>query len=645
MRARRAAAEDRLRRLLLGWFVEVSVTVETTGTPPPTARSLLRRLFAIAWRFRAAAVHVLLLNLLLVGFNLGSLSFTGLGIDVLRAALGPEAPAPRWPGGWQPPASWPPTQVIALVAIVVLVFSLLNALLKYLTALASARLSQLMVISLRAEVYDKLQRLSFRFFDSHDSSGIIGRVAGDVQAIRQFVDGVILKVLTVVLSLAIYMGYMLSLHVGLTLACLCTSPLLWLGAVGFSRMVRPLYLKSSELSDGLIAALAENVQGIQVVKGFAREPEEIARFASANARIRSQKHEIFRRLSLYQPVMGFLTQVNQLILIGYGGYLVIQGDLPLGTGMFVFANLMSEFAGQVGQIVNIANTIQTSLTASERVFEILDAPVEIVDSDHALPLPRARGAIAFENVSFAYHPPEQVLDQLSFSIQPGEKIGIVGETGAGKTTLLGLIARFYDPTSGRVLVDGVDVRDYRLRDLRQNLGLVFQESFLFSNTVAANIAFGRPDATAEQISRAAQLAAADEFVSELPRGYGNMIGEHGANLSGGQRQRLAIARALLLDPPILILDDATAAVDPETEHEIRTAVEQAMAGRTTLIVSGRVSTLCHTDRILVLHKGKLVESGTHAELMALRGEYYALAHLQTIEAAWTEVADAGSVAS
>lgn len=579
---------------------------------------------------------VLALNVALVVLNLASLSFTGLGIDVLREVLVPGTPPALWPGGWSPPSSWSARTVIAFVAGLVLIFSALNAITKYLTALASAQLSQRMVISMRAEVYDKLQRLSFRFFDRHNSSGIIGRVAADVQAIRQFVDGVILKVLTVLLSLAVYMGYMLMLHVPLTVACLCSSPFLWWGAVWFSRTVRPLYLRSSELGDDMIATLAENVQGIQVVKGFAREPEEIARFAAANDQIRTQKFDIFRRLSFYQPTMGFLTQINQLILIGYGGYLVIEGELPLGTGMFVFANLISEFAGNVGQIVNIANTIQASFTASERVFEVLDAPIEINDPETPVPLHRAQGHLRFDDVSFAYHPGEPVLQRISFEVQPGERIGIVGETGAGKSTLLSLITRFYDVQQGRVLLDGVDVRQYRLGDLRRNIGLVFQESFLFSNSVAANIAFGRPDATLEDVQRAAELASAAEFIQELPKGYENLIGEHGSNLSGGQRQRLAIARALLLDPPILILDDATAAVDPETEHEIRTAIDTAMQGRTTFVVSGRVSTLRHTDRILVLHHGEIVEAGTHDELLAMRGEYFHLSQLQTVEQAWTD---------
>jgi len=622
-----------------------------TDSPPPAVpsvlsyRHLLGRLCALAWRFRRLALLVLALNGVLVALNLGSLSFTGLGIDVLRETLAPGAPAASWPAGYAPPTQWSPLMRLSVVAGLVLAFSACHAALKYLTALASAWLSQRMLIQLRAEIYDKLQRLSFRFFDSHDSSGIIGRVAADAQAVRSFIDGVVLKVLTVLLTLAVYMSYMLSLHIPLTLACLATSPLLWIGAVRFSQSVRPLYLRSSELSDRMIAALAESVQGIQVVKGFAREPEEIARFAAANAAIKDQKYEIFRRLSRYQPAMGFLTQINQLVLIGYGGYLVIQGDLPLGAGMFVFANLIHEFAGQVGQIVNIANSIQASLTAAERVFEVLDAPVEMPDLPDAIPLPRAQGHIQFEHVTFGYHPETPVLRDISFEVHPGDRIGIVGETGAGKTTLLALVARFYDPTSGHVLVDGLDIRRYRLNDLRRNIGLVFQESFLFSNSVAANIAFGRPDASLAAVEAAAKLAAAHEFIAELPAGYENLIGEHGSNLSGGQRQRLAIARALLLDPPLLLLDDATAAVDPETEHEIREAINAALTGRTTLIVSSRVSTLRHTDRILVLKQGRIVEAGTHAELIARHGEYARLARLQTLEEAISETVPTAGAAS
>lgn len=596
----------------------------------------------LAWQFRAACLWVLCLNLWLVALNLSALGLAGLGIDVLRHALQPDAPVPRWVLGWQPPTTWSPFMQVSFVGGLVLAVAIVHASSKFVAAVASAALSQRIVIELRTDVYDKLQRLSFHFFDSNDSSSMINRVAGDVQAVRSFVDGVLLKVLTVTLSLGVYFAYMLSVHVPLACACLITSPLLWVGAVFFSRTVRPLYKRSSQLNDKLILRLSENVQGIQVVKGFAREDDEIARFRESNRVLKDQKYDIFWRLSVYQPTMGFLTQINQLVLIGYGGALVIQGKLPLGAGLFVFANLIHEFANQVGQIINIANSVQSSLTGAERVFEVLDADVEIESLPTAVRLSRAEGRVTFEHVRFSYatkasanmslhEPAGPVLNDVSMEILPGEVIGLVGETGAGKTTLLNLIARFYDVSAGKVLVDGIDVRQLDLQDLRRNIGMVFQESFLFSNSVAANIAFGDPGANPQRVEDAARLAAAHDFVADLPDGYDSLIGEHGSNLSGGQRQRLAIARALLLDPPILLMDDATAAVDAETEYEIQQAIASAQRGRTTILVSNRISALKRTDRIHVLRGGNIVETGSHEELMRRDGEYAKLARIQFVE--------------
>jgi len=285
----------------------------------------------------------------------------------------------------------------------------------------------------------------------------------------------------------------------------------------------------------------------------------------------------------------------------------------------------------VNNVANIVNSVQQSLIGARRVFEILDAPVEVKDAPAAIRLPRSSGGVRFENVTFAYDGAEAVVRDIDLEVKPGQCVAILGATGAGKSVLMSLIPRFFDPTAGRVLIDGIDARLIHLDDLRRNIGLVFQESFLFSNTVAANIAFGHPDATREQIERAARIAAAHEFILQLPQGYDTVLGESGNSLSGGQRQRLAIARAVLLEPAILLLDDPTAAIDSETEHEIFEALDRAIAGRTTFIVAHRLSTLRRADFIIVLENGRIVQRGTHESLMAEPGNYRRVASLQLVD--------------
>ena len=596
--------------------------------PQPSNWTLLRRLIGMGFEYRRGCVEMIAMHLGLVALTLSGLGLTGLGIDYIRSVIEPGSATPQWPFGIIPPASWSPMQVVLAISAAVMFAGVLTAMLRYFAAIAAARLTQRVLLRLRSDVYEKLQQLNFDFYDSGESSSIINRAAGDVSSVRSFVDGVIIKVLSVLLTLIVYLIYMLKVHVPLTLVCLCTTPLLWWGASRFSRIVQPAYRKASELGDAMVRTLVENLQGIHVVKGFAREPEEIERFRKANDAIQDEKESIFWMLSTWQPTIGFLTQVNLLILIGYGGWLVIQGEMALGSGLFVFANLLHEFANQVSQITAVANTIQASLVGSQRVFEVLDSPIKIVSPPNAIALTRARGEIVFDRVTFGYRPESPVLRDVSFTVRPGESLAITGETGAGKSTLLSLLMRFYDADQGAVRVDGHDVRALEIDSLRKNIGLVFQEAFLFSHTVAANIAFGRPDASLTDIQRAARIACADRFIDEMPDQYETLVGEHGANLSGGQRQRLSIARALLLDPPILLFDDATASVDPETEHEIREALDSAMQGRTTLVVSNRLSTLRRADRVLVLENGKVTAIGHHGELMHSSAYYRRLAELQ-----------------
>jgi len=591
--------------------------------------ALTRRMLALAWKYRRGCIQIIVLQAVLLALSVVGLSFLGLAIDVIRHAAVLGSPEPQYFAGLRPPSDWSAWQTSLAAAGVVLAVGLVRGLLSYVLAVVVARVVQMgIVVALRTQTYDKLQRLGFRFFDRHTTGSIINRVTGDVQSVRLFVDGVVIPVVMVLLSLAVYFIYMIRLHAGLTFACLATMPITWWLSVRFSQRVRPAYERNRDLVDRMVLTLTENVRGVHVVKGFGREPEEIAKFEEASGAVREQQHWIFERISLFTPTVEMLSALNQAVLLGYGGWLVIHGELPLGSGLIVFSGLLQQFSSQVTRVAGIINSVQQSLTGARRVFEIIDAPVEIRSPEKPVRKRSFSGAIRFEHVSFGYDPTKPVLRDISLSIEPGECIALVGATGSGKTTLLSLLPRFYDPTFGRVKIDGVDIRRYDLDDLRRNVGVVFQESFLFSDTIAANIAFGRPDATREQIEAAAKIAAADEFIERYPETYDTRIREAGSNLSGGQRQRLAIARALLSAPPILLMDDPTAAVDPRTEHEILDAMDRAMKGRTTIVVAHRLSMLRRADRIVVLEDGAVVDIGTHDELLHRPGPYRHAARIQ-----------------
>ncbi len=598
----------------------------------PTSAQLIGRLLRIAWKYRWRSLQVLFYQLLLQLMVIGGINLFGLGVDYLRFQLEEGASQPRW--GWFGPFIEGREGFAVLVAIVVgmLVVAVFRGLLGYLTAISVGRLVHTNIVpDLRRQIFGKLQKLSFRFFDSNASGSIINRVTNDVQAVRMFIDQVIIQVFVLVITISMMVAVMLSIHVTLTLACLATTPILWTAAVKFSTIIRPAYRRNRELMDNLVLNFSETIQGINTVKGFALEDRMVAKFHEANQAVRKQSFWIFWRVTLFQPGMHMLAHLNVIVLLGYGGYLFYHDEIALGVGLVMFAGLLQQLSNQVGAIAQITDSIQRSLTGARRVFEIIDTPLDIQSPPNPIPLGKVEGSLRFEHVSFKYRINDTILHDIDFEVAPGEIVAIAGATGAGKSALMSLIPRFYDPQEGHITLDGKDLREVSVEELRRNIGLVFQENFLFSETIGKNIAFGNPQASPEQIVTAARIAAAHGFISEMPDGYETMLGEYGVNLSGGQRQRIAIARALLLDPAILLLDDPTTAIDPETEHEILEAMDNAMQGRTTFIVAHRLSTLRRADRILMLQKGRIVQTGTHHELMNQEGPYRRAISIQDVD--------------
>ncbi|MEM9296522.1 MAG: ABC transporter ATP-binding protein, partial [Planctomycetota bacterium] len=603
----------------------------TDARPEVSTRQLLLRLGALAWDYRGGVVRVLLLQMVLQALLIAGVGQLGLGVDVIVYGFDPERFAdkqPQYPLGVEPPDSWSAQDQAWAVAGVILAIGLLRFGLEYAALLERGRLVERIVVTLRSRVFAKLQTLSFRFFDANASGSIINRVTGDVQAVRMFVSNVVIEVVVILLSLAFYVGYLVSLDAWLAAACLATTPLLWFLTTSFGRRVKPMYRRSRELFDDSVRVLSENVQGVRVVKGFARQDQEQTKFDASNQTFVDHNRTIHNKVAWFLPTVGILNQFNLTMLIVFGAWAYARRPEFTAGQLLAFSLLLQHFALQVGNVSMLANALQRSLIGAQRVFEVLDEPVEIASPAEPVRPGRVVGRIAFDDVSFAYDGRSNgapsgstsagdsggasggggALEGVSFEAQPGQVVALLGATGAGKSTLLSLIPRFYDPTAGRVTIDGVDTRDMDLEQLRRSVGLVFQESFLFSNTVAANIAFGRPEATMEQVRRAAEIARADGFIqNDLAHGYDTVLSEGGSDLSGGQRQRLAIARAVLLDPPVLLMDDPTAAIDPETEHEILSAMDRAMQGRTTFLVAHRMSTLRRADLVLVLDRGRIAE--------------------------------------
>jgi ATP-binding cassette subfamily B protein len=512
------------------------------------------------------------------------------------------------------------------IALILLALGLIRAWGIYLQIIKFEGASQLVARDLRNKLYDHVQRLPFAFHNSTRTGEIMSRVTSDVNCIREaFGFGSLFVVLfiayyTSVIAVLFYINWKFTLVASITM------PIIIYTGIKYRGKVDPLFDKLQEEIAKFTAIVQENVSGIRVVKAFFKEKMEIKRFTKQNNILFDTNMSIVKMNAFYHPLMDFLTSMATALILLYGGREVIQNRASIGL-LVAFSGYLMMLVWPVRMVGFILSMIQKGDAAAERITKLLEE--EKLPDTGTIELDQVKGEIRFENVCFSYpDSQEYALEDINIDIKPGEVIALVGTTGSGKSTLIQLIPRFFDATSGRITLDGIDIKDIRLSNLRNHIALVFQENFLFSATIRENIAFGRPEVTFEEIVRAAKSAQADGFIRELPNGYDTVVGERGIGLSGGQRQRIAIARALLKDPKILILDDSTSSVDQETERQIQKALENLMRNRTTFIIAQRLSSVKMADQILVLDNGRIVERGKHEELLTRDGFYKRIYDIQ-----------------
>ncbi len=480
---------------------------------------------------------------------------------------------------------------------------------------------------LRSDFYNAVQYQPFEFHDQSHTGDLMSRATGDISEAERFVGIGLMDLLASILLLVGVMGAMMLESVRLSLLAMIPFPILLFTTIRFGMTVKPMFKRIQEQMGVLSTVMQESLTGIHVVKAFAREPHELDKFDRENNEWYAQRAGVIKTWGNNWPFMTFLIMMSIFLLLFFAGPSALRGEITVGSlfALISYVLMLNSPVQRLGFLVNLAATAGAS---ASRVFEIMDLPREVVDRPDALALANPQGDVRFENVSFGYQEDQPVLTDIDFHARAGERIALIGPTGCGKSTITNLIPRFYDVSSGRILVDGHDVRDLQLKSLRSNIGIVLQESFLFTQTVAENIAYGRTDATMDEIVAAAKIARAHDFIVDLEDGYDTRVGERGVTLSGGQKQRIAIARAVLADPRILILDDSTSSVDTETEHLIQEALAELMEGRTTFIIAQRLLTLKHADEILVVQRGQIVERGTHDELLANDGLYRQIYDLQ-----------------
>lgn len=512
------------------------------------------------------------------------------------------------------------------VASGIVAIALVRGVFRYLKGVLTEYVGMNTVRDIRNQLYQHLMGLPYQYYDKMRTGELMSRLTGDVDAIRHFISNAMLELYDCLLTFGVVFVILVGMNWRLTLITLITSPFIFLTVMRFDSLIRPTYSEIREQMASLTSTVQENITGVRVVKAFNKQDYEMAKFAKENRLNYDKRIKAAGIRAFHFPLMEALGGLSALVVVWYGGLQVISGNLTVGQ-LVAFYSYIWALLWPIMRLGFLINFLEQALASGERVFEILDTRATIRSRDNAIALPECRGHVKFSSVYFDYGEQDVLID-INIDAKPGSTIALVGETGSGKTSIINLICRFYDVTRGSVTIDGYDVRNLDLHDLRRHIGIVQQDVFLFSASIKENIAFGRPDVSDEEIIAAAKAAQAHDFIMEMEDGYDTMVGERGIGLSGGQRQRVAIARALVTDPKILILDDATSSVDMETEFEIQKALSHIMKGRTTFIIAHRLSTIKAADEIIVLDKGRIVERGTHEQLLRKNGIYKGIYDVQ-----------------